>query len=43
MKFDEVVINIDLLQYYILMKKIIVLYQTHLRDGPSVKGRWIEP
>ena len=25
--------------YYILMKKIIVLYQTHLMDGPSVRGR----
>ena len=25
--------------HYILMKKIIVLYQTHLTDGPSVRGR----
>ena len=25
------------------MKKIIVLYQTHLTDGPSVRGRWIQP
>ena len=23
--------------------KIIVLYQTHLTDGPSVRGRWIWP
>ena len=25
------------------MKKIMVLYQTHLTDGPSVRGRWIWP
>ena len=29
--------------HYILMKKIIVLYQTHLTDGPSVMDRWIGP
>ena len=25
--------------HYILMKKIIVFYQTHLMDGPSVRDR----
>ena len=43
MKFGEVVVHIDYYNftkfYYILKKKIIVLYQTHLTDGPSVRGR----
>ena len=44
MKLGEVVVNIEYYNFtkfhYILMnKKIIVLYQTHLTDGPSVRGR----
>ena len=29
--------------YLILMKNKKYLYITHLLDGPSIKGRWIEP
>ena len=43
MKLGEVVVNIEYYNFtkfhYILMKKIIVLYQTHLMDGLSVRGR----
>ena len=43
MKLGEVVVHIDyynfIMFHYILMKKMIVLYQTHLMDGPSVRGR----
>ena len=43
MKLGEVVVHIEYYSFtkfhYILMKKIIVLYQTHLTDGPSVRGR----
>ena len=43
MKLGEVVVHIEYYNFikfhYILMKKIIVLYQTHLTDGPSVRGR----
>ena len=43
MKLGEVVAQIEYYKFtkfhYILMKKIIVLYQTHLTDGPSVRGR----
>ena len=38
MKLGEVVVHIEYYNFtkfhYILMKKIIVLYQTHLTDGP---------
>ena len=47
MKLGEVVVHIEYYNFtkfhYILMKKIIVLYQTHLTDGPSIRGRWIGP
>ena len=47
MKLGEVVVNIEYYNFtkfhYILMKKIIVFYQTHLTDGPSVRRRWIRP
>ena len=47
MKFGDVVVHIEYYNFtkfhYILMKKIIVLYQTHLMDVPSVRGRWIGP
>ena len=43
MKLGKVVVHIEYYNFtkfhYILMKKIIVLYQTHLTDGPSVRGR----
>ena len=40
MKLGEVVVHIEYYKFhYILMKKIIVLYQTLLMDGPSVRGR----
>ena len=43
MKLGEVVGHIDYYNFakfhYILMKKIIDLYQTHLTDSPSVRGR----
>ena len=43
MKFGEVVVHIKYYSFnkfhYILMKKIIVFYQTHLTDGLSVRGR----
>ena len=42
MKLGEVVIHIEYYNFakfhYILMKKK-VLYETHLTDGPSVRGR----
>ena len=45
MKLGEVVAHIEYYNFtkfhYILMKKIIGLYQTHLTDGLSVSGRWI--
>ena len=45
MKFGDVVVHIEYYNFtkfhYILMKKIIVLYQTNLTDGLSVRGRWI--
>ena len=42
MKLGEVVVHIE---YYNFTKfhYIIVLYQTHLMDGPSVRGRGIGP
>ena len=44
MKLGEVLEYYNFTKFhYILMKKIIVLYQTHLADGPSVRGRWIAP
>ena len=47
MKLGEVVVHIEYYNFtkfhYILMKKIIVFYQTHLTDGPSVRGRRIGP
>ena len=47
MKLGEVVVHIEYYNFtkfhHILMKKIIVLYQTHLMDVPSVRGRWIGP
>ena len=40
MKLGEVVVHIEYYNFtkfhYILMKKIIVLYQSHLTDGPSI-------
>ena len=45
MKLGEVVVVVHIEYYnftkfhYILMKKKIVLYQTHLTDGPSVRSR----
>ena len=43
MKLGEVVVHIKYYSFtkfhYILMKKIIILYQTHLTDGPSFRGR----
>ena len=43
MKLVEVVVHIEYYSFtkffYILMKKIIVLYQTHLTDGRSIRGR----
>ena len=43
MKLGEVVVHIEYYNFakfhYILMKKIIVLYQTYLTDGPSIRGR----
>ena len=43
MKLGEAVVHIEYYNFtmlhYILVKKIIVLYQTHLTDGPSVRGR----
>ena len=47
MKLGEVVVHIEYYNFtkfhHILMKKIIVLYQTHLMDVPSIRGRWIGP
>ena len=47
MKLGEVVVHIEHHSFtkfhYILMKKIIVSYQTHLTDGLLVRGRWIGP
>ena len=47
MKLGEVVVHIEdynfIEFYYILMKKIIVLYQTHITDSPSIRGRLIWP
>ena len=43
MKLGEVVVHIEYYNFtkfhHILMKKIIVLYQTHLTDGPFIRGR----
>ena len=43
MKLGEVVAHIEYYNFtkfhLILMKKIIVLYQTYLTDGPSVRSR----
>ena len=43
MKLGEVVVHIEYYNFtkfhHILMKIIIVLYQTDLTDGPSVRGR----
>ena len=43
MKLGEVVVNIEYNNFikfhYILMKKVIVLYQTHLSDGLCIRGR----
>ena len=43
MKLGEVVVRIEYYNFikfhYIMMKKIIVLYQTHLTDGPSIRSR----
>ena len=40
MKLGEVVAQIEYDKFTkFVMKKIIVLYQTHLTDGPSVSGR----
>ena len=48
MKLGEVVVNIEYYNFtkfhYILMKKIIVLYQTHFMDGllgASELGPWM--
>ena len=43
MKLGEVVVHIEYYNFtklnYMLMKKIIVSYQTHLTDGPYIRGR----
>ena len=43
MKLAEVEVHIGYYNltnfHYILLEKIIVLYQTHLMDGPSVRGK----
>ena len=47
MKLGEVVVHIEYYNFtrfhHILMQKIIVLYQTHLKDVLSVRSRWIWP
>ena len=47
MKLGEVVRHIECYKirkfYQILKKNKKVLCRTHLMDGPSIKGRWIQP
>ena len=47
MKLGEVVVlyvHYNFTKFHlIVMKKIIIFYQTHLTDSPSIRGRWIRP